>query len=51
MTRIEAKKGDVEAKISKVQSMDGDVDVSQRKNKVITIFDVRLVLEYTGKDV
>lgn len=30
-------------------SMDGDVDVSQRKGKVITIFDVRLQLEYTGK--
>jgi activator of HSP90 ATPase len=28
--------------------MDGDVDVSQRKGKVITIFDVKLVLEYTG---
>ena len=29
--------------------MDGDCDVSQRKGKVITIFDVRLQLEYTGK--
>ena len=47
--KIEAKNGDVVAKISKVQSMDGDVDVSQRKGKVITIFDVKLVLEYTGK--
>ncbi|CRK11843.1 hypothetical protein BN1723_017256, partial [Verticillium longisporum] len=28
--------------------MDGDVDVSQRKGKVITIFDVKLVLEYSG---
>jgi activator of HSP90 ATPase len=28
--------------------MDGDVDVSQRKGKVITLFDVRLQLEYTG---
>lgn len=36
------------AEISKVLSMDGDVDVSQRKGKVITIFDVRLQLEYTG---
>lgn len=28
--------------------MEGDVDVSQRKGKVITIFDVRLQLEWTG---
>lgn len=40
---------DVSAEISKVTSMDGDVDVNQRKGKVITIFDVKLVLEYTGK--
>lgn len=50
LTKVEAKNGDVEAKISKIQSMDGDVDVSQRKGKVITIFDVKLVLEYTGKN-
>lgn len=37
------------AEVSKILSMDGDVDVSQRKGKVITIFDVRLQLEYTGK--
>ena len=37
------------AEISKVLSMDGDVDVSQRKGKVITIFDVRVQLEFTGK--
>lgn len=37
------------AEVSKVLSMDGDVDVSQRKNKVITIFDVKLQLEYTGR--
>lgn len=45
---LEVQDGDVAAKISKIQSMDGDVDVSQRKGKVITIFDVKLVLEYTG---
>lgn len=38
----------VSAKISKLTSMDGDVDVSQRKGKVITIFDVKLNLEYEG---
>jgi activator of HSP90 ATPase len=48
LTKIEAKEGDVTAKISKIISMDGDVDVAQRKGKVITIFDVKLTLEYTG---
>ena len=48
LTKLEAQNGDVEARISKIQSMEGDVDVSQRKGKVITIFDVKLVLEYTG---
>jgi activator of HSP90 ATPase len=48
LTKLEAQNGDVKVKVSKVQSMDGDVDVSQRKGKVITIFDVKLVIEYTG---
>jgi len=48
VNKLEATDGDVTAKISGVQSMDGDVDVSQRKGKVITIFDVKLVLEYSG---
>ncbi|SPQ23286.1 5a51166d-2f41-484b-b8ce-4095d6de3aa6 [Thermothielavioides terrestris] len=48
LTKIEAKEGDVTAKISSVISMTGDVDVAQRKGKVITIFDVKLTLEYTG---
>ncbi|KAH8666565.1 activator of Hsp90 ATPase [Xylariales sp. PMI_506] len=48
LTKISAEDGEVNAKISKVISMDGDVDVSQRKGKVITIFDVKLVLEYSG---
>ncbi|KAF9887990.1 hypothetical protein FE257_009379 [Aspergillus nanangensis] len=40
----------VTAKISSLLTMDGDVDVSQRKNKVITLFDVKLQLEYEGKN-
>lgn len=48
LTKLEAKEGDVAAKISKVVSMDGDCDVAQRKGKVITIFDVKLTLEYAG---
>jgi len=46
---VKADQDGVSAEVSKVLSMDGDVDVSQRKGKVITIFDVRLQLEYTGK--
>ena len=45
---IKAEKDGITAEISKLLSMDGDVDVSQRKGKVITIFDVKLQLEYTG---
>lgn len=48
LTQLSVQDGEVTAKISKVISMDGDVDVSQRKGKVITIFDVKLVLEYSG---
>ncbi len=48
LTKVEAKEGDVTAKITKVVGMDGDVDVAQRKGKVITIFDVKLTLEFTG---
>lgn len=44
-----SKEDGTQAEVSKVLNMDGDVDVSQRKGKVITIFDVRLQLEFTGK--
>lgn len=43
-----AEENGVSAKIDKVISMEGDVDVSQRKGKVITLFDVKLQLEYGG---
>ena len=49
VTVITAEEDDVSAKVSKLVSMDGDVDVSQRKGKVITIFDVKLQLEYEGR--
>lgn len=48
---ISAQEGDVSAKVSKIVSMDGDVDVSQRKGKVITLFDVKLQMEYEGDEV
>ncbi|KAF2154036.1 hypothetical protein K461DRAFT_277103 [Myriangium duriaei CBS 260.36] len=45
---VKAEHDGASAEVSKILSMDGDVDVSQRKGKVITIFDVRIQLEYTG---
>ncbi|KAH8801634.1 activator of Hsp90 ATPase [Xylogone sp. PMI_703] len=47
--KIQATEGGVSAKLDKVISLDGDVDVNQRKGKVITIFDVKAVLEYSGQ--
>ncbi|KAL1965055.1 hypothetical protein VTN77DRAFT_6115 [Rasamsonia byssochlamydoides] len=49
LSTISAEEDSVSAKIESVLSMDGDVDVSQRKGKVITLFDVKLQLEYEGK--
>ena len=48
LTTVSAEEGDVSAQVTKVTSMNGDVDVSQRKGKVITLFDVKLRLEYEG---
>ena len=45
---VSAEDNGASAKIEKVVSMDGDVDVSQRKGKVITLFDVKVRLEYSG---
>ncbi|KAF1984243.1 activator of 90 kDa heat shock protein ATPase-like protein 1 [Aulographum hederae CBS 113979] len=46
---LDAEENELSAKITGLTSMDGDVDVSQRKGKVITLFDVKLVLEWEGK--
>jgi len=46
---VSAEEDGVSAKVTKLTSMDGDVDVSQRKGKVITIFDVSLRLDYEGR--
>lgn len=48
LTPISAEENGVSAKIAKIVNMDGDVDVSQRKGKVITLYDVQLNLEYEG---
>ena len=45
---LSAEEGDKSVTIERISTMDGDVDVSQRKGKVITLFDVKLVLEYQG---
>lgn len=45
---LSATENGIYVEIAKILSMEGDVDVSQRKGKVITIFDVRLQLEWTG---
>ncbi|RVX75681.1 hypothetical protein B0A52_00037 [Exophiala mesophila] len=47
--KLSAEEDGVSAKITKLTSLDGDVEVSQRKGKVITIYDVVLQLEYEGK--
>ncbi|KAK5062906.1 hypothetical protein LTR84_004982 [Exophiala bonariae] len=47
--KASAEEDGVTAKITKLVSLDGDVEVSQRKGKVITIYDVSLQLEYEGK--
>lgn len=46
--KVSAEENGVSAKIKRLISMDGDVEVSQRKGKVITIYDVVLQLEYEG---
>lgn len=48
LTTISAAEGGVSAQVMNIASMNGDVDVSQRKGKVITLFDVKLKLEYEG---
>lgn len=49
LTKISAEENGVSAKIDSVLEVDGDVDVSQRKGKVITLFDVKIRLEFKGK--
>lgn len=47
---VSAEEGGVTAQLDKILSMDGDVDVSQRKGKVITLFDIVLKIEYSGME-
>ncbi|KAK9450122.1 activator of Hsp90 ATPase [Limtongia smithiae] len=45
---VSASSGGSTAEITQVASLTGDVDVNQRKGKVISLFDVKLVLNYSG---
>lgn len=49
LPEFQAEENGVTAQLDKLVSMDGDCDVSQRKGKVITIFDVKVVIEYSGQ--
>lgn len=46
--KVKVEENGVTAQLDKLISSDGDCDVSQRKGKVITIFDLKLVIEYSG---
>lgn len=48
LTQISAQEETNSVSIKKVSSCDGDVDISQRKGKIITLFDVKLVLDFEG---
>jgi activator of HSP90 ATPase len=48
LTEIAAEDGPTKVSVKKVSSCEGDVDVSQRKGKIITLFDVKLVLDIEG---
>jgi activator of HSP90 ATPase len=48
LTKISAEDGPNKVAITKLSSSEGDVDVSQRKGKIITLFDVKLVLDIEG---
>ncbi|CAN6633418.1 hsp90 co-chaperone Aha1p [Trichomonascus vanleenenianus] len=49
LTGVKAAEGSTEAEITGVKSCEGDVDVSQRKGKVICLYDINLELNYKGK--
>jgi activator of HSP90 ATPase len=46
---LKADLADQSAEVKSVTSVEGDVVVSQRKGKVISLFDLKIVLGYTGK--
>lgn len=45
---VKGEKSNKEVSITGVSSVEGDCEVSQRKGKVISLFDLKLVLQYKG---
>jgi activator of HSP90 ATPase len=48
LTGLSVTQDDVKVGITAVSSVEGDVDVCQRKGKVISLFDIKLLLEFSG---
>lgn len=48
LVNLSAEEDDKEVKVSSISSVEGDVEVCQRKGKVISLFDLKLVLNITG---
>ncbi|EGW33720.1 uncharacterized protein SPAPADRAFT_59084 [Spathaspora passalidarum NRRL Y-27907] len=49
LTNLTVSEGKYTCTIDEVSSVEGDVDVSQRKGKVISLFDIRIVLRFQAK--
>ncbi|KAJ3021643.1 hypothetical protein HKX48_008124 [Thoreauomyces humboldtii] len=49
LTGTAVEKGDVKVSVNEVRDVTGDVDLNQRKGKIITIFDVVLTLGWKGE--
>jgi activator of HSP90 ATPase len=45
---VEAEKNGIKVSVTRVSDVTGDVDLNQRKGKIITIFDVEIKLEWKG---
>lgn len=46
---LEAEKDGHKVEVSKIVDVSGDVDLNQRKGKIITIYDIELKLNWKGK--
>lgn len=46
---LAAQEGDCQLSVTSVKTVDGDCEVSQRKGKVISLFDLKIVLAYDGE--
>ncbi|KNC99282.1 uncharacterized protein SPPG_05536 [Spizellomyces punctatus DAOM BR117] len=49
LTGTAVESGDCKVSVEEVRDVTGDVDINQRKGKVITIFDIALTLGWTGE--